>query len=122
MADLSYNDVQRAVQDSTRNVQNDLQRVSNILITMSQQLERVNDIEAAVRELQRTAVTLQNSLINMRSGTTSRPADPRISQLTADVHDLRVRFAVIEKFASQMSEYVQARYDDEQEDRQYRAA
>lgn len=121
MADLNYSDVQRAVQDGIRNVQNDLQRVSNTLMTMAPQIERIDDMELTMRELQRTVLTLQNTLIGMRGGI-NHPVDPRIAQLTNDVHELKMRFAVIEKFASQMSEYVQARYNEDQEDRQYRAA
>lgn len=122
MADpLNYNDMQRAVQDGIRNVQNDLQRVSNTLMTICPQIERINDIELVLRELQRSTIAIQNTLIAMRTGI-SHPVDPRLAQLASDVHELKVRFAVIEKFASQMSEYVQARYEDDQEDRQYRAA
>lgn len=121
MAELNYGDMQRAVQDGIRNLQNDLQRVSNTLITLTPQIERIDDMEAAMRELQRSAITLQNTLIGMRGGI-NHPVDPRISQLANDVHELKTRFGVIEKFASQMSEYVQARYNEDQEDRQYRAA
>ncbi|MBC7746508.1 hypothetical protein H7Y40_00835 [Pedobacter sp.] len=121
MPDLNYNDMQRAVQDGMRNVQNDLQRISNSLVAVSQQAERIDDIEIAVRDLQRAAVTLQNTLVGMKSAA-GHPSDPRLTQIVTELHELRTRFSIVEKFAAQMSEYVQARYEDDQEDRQYRAA
>lgn len=118
MADLNYTDVQRAVQEGLRNLQTDLQRLTNNLDLVERQADRIDDIELVVRDIQRNLQLMTTSMGTMRGGV----VDPRISQMTNDLHELKTRFAVIEKFAQQMSDYMQAKFQEEQEDRQYRSA
>ena len=118
MADLNYTDVQRAVQEGLRNLQTDLQRLTNNLDLVERQADRIDDIELVVRDIQRNLQLMTTSMGTMRGGV----VDPRISQMTNDLHELKTRFAVIEKFAQQMSDYMQAESQEEQEDRQYRSA
>ena len=118
MADLNYTDVQRAVQEGLRNLQTDLQRLTNNLDLVERQADRIDDIELVVRDIQRNLQLMTTSMGTMRGGV----VDPRISQVTNDLHELKTRFAVIEKFAQQMSDYMQAKFQEEQEDRQYRSA
>ena len=118
MADLNYTDVQRAVQEGLRNLQTDLQRLTNNLDLVERQADRIDDIELVVRDIQRNLQLMTTSMGTMRGGV----VDPRISQMTNDLHELKTRFAVIEKFAQQMSDYMQAKSQEEQEDRQYRSA
>lgn len=118
MADLNYTDVQRAVQEGLRNLQTDLQRLTNNLDLVERQADRIDDIELVVRDIQRNLQLMTTSMGTLRGGV----VDPRISQMTNDLHELKTRFAVIEKFAQQMSDYMQAKSQEEQEDRQYRSA
>ena len=118
MADLNYTDVQRAVQEGLRNLQTDLQRLTNNLDLVERQADRIDDIELVVRDIQRNLQLMTTSMGTMRGGV----VDPRISQMTNDLHELKTRFAVIEKFAQQMIDYMQAKFQEEQEDRQYRSA
>ena len=39
-----------------------------------------------------------------------------------ELNDLKIRFSAVEKFATQMGEYVRNRNDQDNEDRQYRTA
>lgn len=117
MADLSYGDVQRAVQDGLRNMQADVARLSGQVSTISQQSQFIDDIQALV---QRLAGQLSRLEIQ------TRRHDPRSEQGTAqlarDVQDLKIRFAAVERFCQDMSKYVQTQVDKEAEDQQYRAA
>ncbi len=119
MADLSYSDVQRAVQDGLGNVRNDLQRIVNDMGGVAQASQRIDDIEREVIELQRMVQNLQTNLTTMRPGGN---VEQRIMTLANDVTELKHRFVAVEKFATQMSDYMRTRYDEEREDRQYRSA
>lgn len=121
MAELNYGDVQRAVQDGLRNLQADVQRLSGHLGNVSYQASRIDDIELLVKDLQRSMQQMQNDISTMRHIGLSG-IDPRIAQMTADIHELKLRFAAVEKFAGQMSAFIQAKYEEEQEDQQYRSA
>lgn len=117
MADLSYGDVQRAVQDGLRNVQADVARLSNQVSTISQQSQLIDDIQILVQRLAGQLSRLERQ---------TRRHDPRSEQGTAqmarEIQDLKVRFATVEKFCLDMSKYVQAQIDKEAENQQYRAA
>jgi hypothetical protein len=39
-----------------------------------------------------------------------------------DLNNLKARFFAVEKFADQMSNFVRQRYEQEEQDRQYKAA
>lgn len=51
MADITYQDVQRAVQEATRGIQNDLQRLSNTITTIANQAQFIDDLQRSVQEL-----------------------------------------------------------------------
>lgn len=106
MADLSRNDVQQAVHDATRNLQSDLQRLLN-------QTSFIDDIN-------RTANTLQMEIRNIeRTQQQSATVDQRLLGLLGEVRDLRLRMTNIEKFCAEMSAYMRAQYEREQEEKQF---
>ena len=119
MAELSYGDVQRAVQEAIRNLQINVQRLSSNMGSVSIRTDRIESLEIAIRDLQRSVVTLQNSLLVAAKQPAGR--DPRVTQLIHDIYELKVRFVVIERFAQQMSDYFQAKAAEENENRQYRS-
>ncbi len=108
MADLSYQDVQRAVQDGTRNLQSDVQRLSNDMSSVVPQAQLIDDLQRALQQLQ--------SEIQRH--------DPRseasMQQLVRDVQELKIRFEAVERFCREMSEYFRARAAAEREDNEYR--
>lgn len=109
MADLSYQDIQRAVQDGVRNMQSDTQRITSEVMNQAAKLSQRFD------ELQRDVTQMQSEL--------SRH-DPRSEQTTQqimrDLQDLRMRFENVERFCREMSEYFRARNEADKEDQGYR--
>lgn len=102
MAELTYYDVQRAVQDALRELQNELTKIDN-------QTQRIDD-------LQRSMQQLQNEI---------QRHDPRSEQgmqaLQRDLQEIKLRIEGIEKFCHDMSEYFRAKQYQEREDQQYRS-
>lgn len=117
MAELSYGDVQRAVQDGVRNLQQNVQRLTSNMGVVSMRADRIENMEIALRDLQRTVASLQNSVLAARQ---AGGADPRVTQIIHDIYELKVRFIAIERFAQQMSNYVRAKEEEDADDRQYR--
>lgn len=117
MADLSYSDVQRAVQDGLRNMQADMARLSGQVSQISQQSQFIDDIQALVQRLAGQLSRLEGQ---------TRRHDPRTemgtAQLAREIQDLKIRFAAVEKFCVDMSSYVERQREKEQEDQQFRAA
>jgi cell shape-determining protein MreC len=102
MADLTYYDVQRAVQEALQSVRNDMSNIAN-------QTQYIDDLQRTVQQLQSE---------NMRH-------DPRSEQsmqlLQRDIQEMKVRIENIEKFCRDMSEYFRAKQESEREDQEYRS-
>jgi hypothetical protein len=120
MAELSYRDVQRAVQESIRNLQETVQRLtSNMGSVTSTRADHIAYIEVAIRDLQNTTKLMQQNLNTMMI---TSNADPRMAQLCRDVYELKVRFTNIERYIQQSGEYLQNKLAEEAEDQNYRNA
>ncbi len=115
MTELSYGDVQRAVQDGLRNMQADVQRLNSQVSQISQQSQLIDRIQQTVQQLEAHVTRLSQE---------TRRHDPISEQATAqaarDMQDLKTRFVVVEKFCQDMSRYVQSKLEEDQEDKQYR--
>lgn len=118
MADLTRADVQHAVNDALHGVQNDLSRMSHIIDGMNRVGQDVKSVAHQLTNLEQTVNRIQNTLANAPG----RSGDPAIMQLQQDIADLKTRFTAVEKFARDMSDYMQARKHTDEEDRQYRTA
>lgn len=118
MADISYGDVQRAVHEALKPLLNDIQRLNGTINLVERQAERINDIEIFIRDIQRNVQIVSSGLTGGRQA----GADHRLAQMVNEIHELKVRFASIERFAQQMGDYMQSRFAEEDEDRQYRTA
>ena len=118
MAELSYWDVQRAVQEGLRTLQDSVQRLTSNVGSVSTRADHIGTIETTVREMQRTTQLMQQNLNTMRLGSGS--GDPRIAQMAHDIYELKVRFAAIERFIQQSNDYIQTKMSEEAEDNQYR--
>jgi len=117
MADLSYGDVQRAVQDGLRNVQADVARLGTQVSAINQQSQLIDDIHSLVQQLSNQLTRLEQRSMGHNPRTEMGTA-----QLSRDVQDLKTRFAAVEKFCVDMSKYVERQREKELEDQQYRAA
>lgn len=106
MADLSKSDVQQAVNDATRNLHSDVQRLLN-------HASQIDDINRSVHNLQmemRNIERVQQQTVGF---------DQRLLGLLSEVRDLRIRITNIEKFCADMSAYMRARHEREEEDQQF---
>lgn len=117
MADLTYSDVQRAVQDGLRNMQADIQRLSGQVSSISQQSQFINETQTLVRQLSTQLARLERQTMGHNPRTEMGTA-----QLARDVQELKARFIIIERFCVDMSKYVERQQQKELEDQQYRAA
>lgn len=115
MADIDYGQIQRTVQDAISNIRNDVQRIVNDVNDLKNRSNNNGETEGLIREIDQRLERMEHQ---------ERRDDPdstmRLKQLSDDVTDLKARFATIEKFALQFSDYLQAKYDEEKEDREYR--
>ena len=116
MAELSYGDVQRAVQDGLRNVQNGFQQLASQVSKGSQQ-SQLDNLQQSMQQLDAHITRLEQQV---------RRHDPLSEQMTQqlarDVQDLKSRFNTVEKFCQDMSRYVQAKHEEELEEKRYRSA
>ncbi len=108
MADLTYQDVQRATQDAVRGVQGDLQRLTNDVANISRQAQFIDDLQRSVQELNNNSQR-------------SDPSDQVVYQIQRDIQELKVRFEAVEKFCREMADYFRARNEAGHEDQEYRS-
>lgn len=120
---LSRSDVQNAVQNGLQGMRNDITRISHIVDCVPRTAQDVRDLTRRLQLLENDIHQIQNIVAN----TLGRPVnrrypDPYVVGIANEVHDLKVRFVAIEKFAVQMSDYVRKREEQALQERQYRTA
>lgn len=120
---ISKSDIQNAVQSGLQGMRNDVTRISHIVDCVPRTAQDVKDVTRRLQLLEKDINQIQNVVAN----TLGRPVnrrypDPYIVNMANEIHDLKIRFAAIEKFAVQMSEYVRLQNEALREDRQYRTA
>ncbi len=117
MADIDYGQIQRSVQDATSNLRSDIQRIMNDVNELKNRGNNDGEVEQLIREVDQRLERMEQA---------ERRDDPegaiRLKHISDDMIDLKARFATIEKFALQFSDYLQSKYDEEKEDREYRGA
>lgn len=92
MSDLTYKDVQRAVQESIRNLENNVQNLANDMATMKTQNQALSDI---ARDLQTLRTNLQQNLgttadsISFQSAPNMSNLENTITQIQNDVQGLK---------------------------------
>lgn len=115
MAELSYGDVQRAVQDGLRNMQSGFQHLASQVSRGSQQAQ-LDNLQQALQQIDAHITRLEQQ---------TRRHDPLTEQMTTqlarDVQDLKSRFNTVERFCLDMSRYVQTKHEEELEKKQYRS-
>lgn len=126
MAELSYNDVQRAVQENTRDIREHV-------IRMSQQMQRFNnmydthilpmrqEIIGMRRQINATNIQVSNVLARPLSHHASG-IDPRMwQQLGNSIHAIDSRLVVMQKYLQEVSEYMIVLADAKPEDQRYQS-
>lgn len=128
MADISSGDVQRIVNDAAnqlRGTLNDMRsqinenaRGADDIARTRQQVDdmsrRIINIEQLLQQvIQQTQLTQQSVAGNARS-------DQYTAIMAQQLNELRVRFVAVEKFAAQMSDYVQKVRARDAEDQGYK--
>ena len=108
MAEITYQDVQRAVQEATRGIQNDLQRLSNTIVTIANQAQFIDDLQRSVQELRQEV----------------ERHDPRtelaMQQLQRDIQELKQQSEMVERLCTDISTYFHAQSELRREDEEYR--
>ena len=112
MADLSYNDITRGSQEGTKETYNLLQRVYQLVQQMGnvqQAVSQINTIQQQMGDHQRQLQELTAQLNKLNRQTiNSSNADQRTAMIHQEISDLKVRFAAVERFAQDMSDYMHA--------------
>jgi len=120
---ISRNDLQHAVQSALHDIRNDVSRMSRMADNITRMAQDVQDVSRRLTTLEQEVRQIQNTVANtLGRPTTSRYPDPYVVGIANEINGLKLRFSSVEKFASQMSDFVRRRYDEEEENRQYRTA
>lgn len=124
MADnISRSDIQQAVKAELHGIRNDVSRISHVLDGMNRLTRDVQDLVHRMQSLERNVNQIQNTVINtLGNSQGKRHPDPRIAAMWAEMHEVKVRFSAVEKFAAQMSDFMRKRYEQTEDDRSYRTA
>ena len=124
MADtINRSDVQHAVQNALHDVRNDVSRMSHTVDGMNRVGQDIKDLSRRLAALEQCINQIQNVVANtLGRPVTKRYPDPYVVGIANEINDLKIRFATIERFAQQMSDYIRLRDAQDQEDRQYRSA
>ena len=92
MADLTYNDVQQAVQASIRNLENDMQRLTNDMANLITQVQAIStmaqDIQIIRQNLQQNLGTQTDSL-SFNSAPNMNKLEDTINSIQSDVQSLK---------------------------------
>ena len=113
MSDIDYGQIQRSVSDSVKEVRSDIQKLSSQL----QNVQLIDEIYNKVNEIENRVSRIEQ----IDSGNGPQIAFA-IQKIESDITDLKQRFSVIEKFAQQFGEYLQAKYQQDKEDKEYRSS
>lgn len=111
MADLSYDDVVRATQSATRDILNSVQHIQGQVQQMGNVQKGVNQIAAVQQQLimcNRQLQSMTERIDQLSRQAVPSAADPRITLIVQEVAELKVRFASVERFASDVSDYLRS--------------
>lgn len=120
---ISRADLQHAVQSALHDMRNDMSRISHVLDSMNRVGQDMRDLSRRIANLEKDVNQIQNTVANtLGRPSTRRYPDPYVVGIANEVNDLKLRFTSVERFASQMSDYIRKRHEQDDEDRQYRTA
>lgn len=120
---ISRSDLQHAVQNAMHDIRNDVSRMSRMVESVNRIAQDVQDVSRRLSALELEVRQIQNTVANtLGRPTTQRYPDPYVVGIANEINGLKLRFSSVEKFAIQMSDFVRKRYDQEEENRQYRTA
>lgn len=108
MAELSQNDVQRAVTDATRDLRDAISRMSQQLNNLQSLENQVSMMRRDIENMRRqvNATNIQVSNLMARPVVTSA-IDPRMwQQLGNNIHAINSRLVVMQKYLQEVSDYI----------------
>lgn len=110
MSDLTKDDVQRAVQDSTRDLTSNITRIRDQVEQMSQRTNDLDESQREIRDLSQKIQQIYPQLVEL----TRNPDD--LERLRTDIEDIKVRTQNIERGVQQITAYLQAQHKIDQEE------
>jgi hypothetical protein len=110
MTELSYQDVNRAVNDALKPAQSELYKLSSSMRDIANKTQYIDELMQSMRTLQGSANKHDpKSEMNMQN-------------ILLEIQDLKMRFENVERFCREMSAYFQQKQQIEKEDEGYRSA
>ncbi len=115
MADIDYGQIQRSVQDATANIRSNVDRLTNDIATIRQQVGQSSLASSMLGGIEQRLERIERN-----TSTEGACSEATIRQLSDDIADIKVRLGSVEKFALQFSDYLQQKFEEEKDDREYR--
>ena len=110
MADLTYQDVSRAVNDALKPIQGEIYKISSSLRDIANKTQYIDEMMLSLK-------TIQNN-----AGRHDPKSEMAMQNMLREIQDLKMRFETVERFCRDMSTYYQQREQIEKEDQEYRSA
>lgn len=121
MAELNYNDMQRAVNEGVGQIRGSLNELRNNLTQLSRDTDDVASVRQQLDILSRRLSNIEQQLQSTQQMVASKQRADRVTDIMAQqVNEMRARFGAIEKFALQVSDYMQRVRAREEEDEGYK--
>lgn len=106
MSDLSYNDMQRAVQDGVRNVHSDVQRVVNDVNTIVSQVQGNDAVQRSLQDVQRAMQGIQSQVDIISQAVTDQNSSAQINAIQSDTQELKNRLTTMEQSLQTITQYI----------------
>ncbi len=110
MAELSYQDVSRAVNDALKPTQSEIYKLTSLVRDIANKTQYIDELMLSMKMLQGS--------VNKHDP----KSEMAMQNILLEIHDLKIRFDNVEKFCRDMSAYFQQRQQLEKEDQGYRSA
>ncbi len=128
MADITSQDVQRIVNDSTNQIRNSVtdvkQQLDQLVRNADEDYRSRQQLEDISRRIMNMEQQFQQAMSTLQQVTQAVAGNQRADQVTdimADqINELKTRFQAVERFAKDMSDYMQAERARKEEDEGYR--
>ena len=114
MSEITKDDIHRAIQDSVRDIINSLNHIRDQVERIDRRTDDLDESQREIRDLSQKIQHLYPQLEVITRG--AREPD----QLRLEVEDIKLRTQNIERGVQQITAYLQAQHQTEQEERGYK--
>lgn len=112
----SYNDMYRAAQDATRDLRDALNRLSSQLNNLTSQVNTTN-VQSQNNDIRRSLADVRYNLAQLfKTNATPARASPEQQYILQALHRIEMRMTALEGFAKDVSDYLRAQRELEDED------